>query len=661
MFHTSPRLDALYMLASDVALAPFKIYDKKGLKFDKENTEPIKEHPIYDILENPMPNNTEMDGYILSFLTEVYLQLIGEAFWVMERSKNGMPAEVYPIPPNWMLSTPTTNVPYYFIVPLGNTSHKPLPIQPEDVIWFKEPDITSPFGRGRARTEAIGDELEADEFAAKYGKNFFYNDATPPIVIEAPGATADMVDRFKESWVQKVGGYLNARKPAVLPWKDAKITKLADNPREMDFVESRRFLRDLCNQHWALPPELMGILENSNRSTIDSAYYLWTKNVVSKRLARRESILNRQFVPMFDKNISLKYDNTIPEDEAFGLQRATTGLGASAITVDEWRHASGMTPLPNGRGDVLLRTFSVTEVPVTKVKAEEGEPVAPAENIQQTALNGAQIASLLALATAVSDGSLTRESARAIAIAAFPMTTREEIDAIFSSLVEGATKPPVAIPSDVAKILTKMNESPDELGRFSEEDSGGGSGESNGESSSSIALKLTANDKEGLEAYTSGQYSSINNALRSGDFSEPEVLSTIDKIDSAISKAEVVEGKFYRGAGASLMGHIAREAGLTRVSAIINDPSVLEGASMVEEGYLSTSKSSSIAEKMFSGKGGVVFELSSSGVKGLEISQAGLPTSEDEVVFRRGSKITITKVTYSSAEKLFRIKATVTP
>jgi hypothetical protein len=206
-----------------------------------------------------------------------------------------------------------------------------------------------------------------------------------------------------------------------------------------------------------------------------------------------------------------------------------------------------------------------------------------------------------------------------------------------------------------------MNESPDELGRFSEEDSGGGSGESNGESSSSIALKLTANDKEGLEAYTSGQYSSINNALRSGDFSEPEVLSTIDKIDSAISKAEVVEGKFYRGAGASLMGHIAREAGLTRVSAIINDPSVLEGASMVEEGYLSTSKSSSIAEKMFSGKGGVVFELSSSGVKGLEISQAGLPTSEDEVVFRRGSKITITKVTYSSAEKLFRIKATVTP
>ena len=39
MFHKSPRLDALYMLAGDVAEAEFKLYDKKGYKFDKENTE----------------------------------------------------------------------------------------------------------------------------------------------------------------------------------------------------------------------------------------------------------------------------------------------------------------------------------------------------------------------------------------------------------------------------------------------------------------------------------------------------------------------------------------------------------------------------------------------------------------------------------------------
>lgn len=372
LFHTSPRLDSLYMMASDVASATFKVYDKKQKKFDEENADPIQEHPIYDVLENPMPEHKEMDGFTLMFLTVVYRELIGEAFWLIERNNAGLPAEIYPVPPNWILTTPTAPTPYFMIVPMGNTSHKPLSVPDTDVIWFKEPNILSPFGRGRARTEAIGDELEADELAAKYGKNYFFNDATPPIVIEAPGATPEMAERFKESWFQKVGGYLNARKPGIIPWKDSKITKLADSAREMDFVETRKFLRDVCNQHWSQPPELSGILENSNRSTIDSAYYLWTKNAISKKLARMEATLNRQLVPMFDDSVVLKYDNVVPQDDAFDLQVATAGLGAGALTVNEWRQKNGMKPDEKG-GDIYLRPFALSPV-----NANESPPLAPA-------------------------------------------------------------------------------------------------------------------------------------------------------------------------------------------------------------------------------------------------------------------------------------------
>jgi SPP1 gp7 family putative phage head morphogenesis protein len=279
--------------------------------------------------------------------------------------------------------------------------------------------------------------LETDEFAAKYGKNYFYNDATPPLVIEAPGATQETADRFKESWMQKVGGLLNARKPAIIPWKDSKITKLADSVREMDFVESRRFLRDICNQHFSLPPELMGILENSNRSTIDSAYYLWTKNVITKKLQRMESTLNRQFVSMFDKSLVLCFDNIVPQDEAYKLNVVTTGLSAGAVTINEWRTANGLPPDEKG-GDTYLRPFSVVTVPVEeKGIEEEGTAIAEPTNIQQTALNGAQISSLLSLATSVVDGTLSREAARAIAAAAFPTLGDAELNAIFNSLVEG--------------------------------------------------------------------------------------------------------------------------------------------------------------------------------------------------------------------------------
>lgn len=445
LFHTSPRLDALYMLASDIANAKYKLYPKAGKRFDEEQVDPIRDHAIYDVLDNPMPGNPEMDEFTLHFLTNVYRELIGEAFWLLERNNAGLPVEVYPVPPNWVLTTPTDVLPYFMVVPMGNTSHKPLPVQPSDVVWFKDANIGSPFGRGRARTEAIGDELESDEYAAKYGKNYFYNDATPPIVIEAPGATQEQAEAFKASWVQKLGGFINARKPAIIPWKDSKITKLADSVREMDFVESRKFLRDVCNQHWSLPPELAGILENSNRSTIDSAYYLWTKNVVTKRIERYESALNRQFVPLFDKNIKLVYDSVVPDDKEFELQMLNSGLSSGVVTVNEWRKKNGL-PMDVVSGDVYLRAFNIMPVPlkkdVPKVNGattgdddQEQNNGTEAQSSTQIALNGAKVTSLVDLVTAATNGLIPIDSARAIASAAFPDMT-DDLDGIFGPIAD---------------------------------------------------------------------------------------------------------------------------------------------------------------------------------------------------------------------------------
>lgn len=71
---------------------------------------------------------------------------------------------------------------------------------------------------------------------------------------------------------------------------------------------------------------------------------------------------------------------------------------------------------------------------------------AEAGDVQATALNGAQIASLLELATNASTGALPKESAIAIAKAAFPLISDQEIESIFASIVEGGTKPePVAV------------------------------------------------------------------------------------------------------------------------------------------------------------------------------------------------------------------------
>lgn len=78
-----------------------------------------------------------------------------------------------------------------------------------------------------------------------------------------------------------------------------------------------------------------------------------------------------------------------------------------------------------------------------------------------TALNGAQISSLVALVTQVAQGLISIESGKAIAIASFPFLGKSVIDSIFS----GPTNPPApttpaAAPptreSDQSKVLLRL-------------------------------------------------------------------------------------------------------------------------------------------------------------------------------------------------------------
>jgi HK97 family phage portal protein len=382
-FHKTPMLDPVHMIASDFASTPYKIFNKTAYRKDFQNAEPFGDHPIYDLLDHPMPDHPEIDYYQLMYLTDVYYEIVGDTFWLIDR-QGTKPSGIYIIPPTWMLLTPTKDIPYFRIQPMGNTSHRYFNADPADVVWFKSPDAVNPYGRGRARAESIGDEIETHEFSSKYAKNFFYNDAIPPIILEMPGMSDVDAQRYKESWQERLGGFLNARKLGIVNKKDFKIHQLAQTQKEMDFVESRDFLIRMANEHSCVPPEMRGNTQNSNRATIDSAFYLWSKNVVNKRLHCLSSALNNQFVPMFDKNAIWKFDEIVPEDKEYKLKVLSAGVTLGTATRNEWRVGMDMKP-DDERGDVyLMNGFGIEEVPAFK-KPEPIEPPArePPKQIEE--------------------------------------------------------------------------------------------------------------------------------------------------------------------------------------------------------------------------------------------------------------------------------------
>jgi len=72
----------------------------------------------------------------------------------------------------------------------------------------------------------------------------------------------------------------------------------------------------------------------------------------------------------------------------------------------------------------------------------QGDTPAEGDNIQQTALNGSQIASLVEIATQVAEGLLPPDTARAIIGASFPTLTSEQINAIVGPLLDFEPRKP---------------------------------------------------------------------------------------------------------------------------------------------------------------------------------------------------------------------------
>ena len=151
---------------------------------------------------------------------------------------------------------------------------------------MKELNPLDPYKRGLGAAESLADEIETDEYAAKFQKKFFYNDATPTTLISMPGSSKDQRDRFRSEWNERFRGPFNSHGIATVDG-NVTVTKLAENMRDMDMTEGRRFLRDAVLEHFGVPREIMGITESSNRATSEAAQYIYAQNVIMPRLNRQ--------------------------------------------------------------------------------------------------------------------------------------------------------------------------------------------------------------------------------------------------------------------------------------------------------------------------------------------------------------------------------------
>lgn len=347
-FRTNPRLAVVERIASDLSFAEGKLFrvDENG------DEQEITAHPFLDFWANPNPLH-EMSSAALWRLLEIYLKLKGEGYFIMERDELGRPAELWPVPTHWVQMTPYQGFPYY-TVRLTNGQLMEVPV--DDMFVMKDLDPYDPFKRGLGQSEALADEIETDEYAAKFQKRFFFNDATPNLIIGMPKSTDEQRKRFRADWLERFKGVFQSHGVATVNG-DVTVNKIGESMKDMDMVNGRTFLRNAALEHYGVPREIMGITESSNRATSEAAQFIYAQNVLMPILRRREEAINHQLIPWFGDDLVWHFDDIVPRNQEFDKAVGLDGWNAGLLTKDEAREKLGMPPCKVG-GDVYKTQFS---------------------------------------------------------------------------------------------------------------------------------------------------------------------------------------------------------------------------------------------------------------------------------------------------------------
>lgn len=350
-FGKNPRMAVIDKISSDLSYVEGKLY-----RIDREgNKQELTSHPFLDFWRKPNPLY-EFTASSLWKLQNNYLLLKGEGYFIIERHGNGYPAELWPVPPQWVQATPYQGAPYYMV---KATDGAVMEVSVDDMFVMRDLNPLDPYKRGLGQSEAVADEIEIDEYAAKFQKKFFYNDATPGILIALPGSKKEEEDRFLARWKERFKGVDNSHGVAVLggpPNATATVTKISDHMKDLDMVNGRIFTRDAVMEHFGMPREIMGITQNSNRATADAAQYIYATNVLTPRLKNRQDAINLQLLPAYGDDLLWEYEDIIPKDKEFEKTVAIEGWNASLLTKNESREKLGMERVR--QGDIYKINFA---------------------------------------------------------------------------------------------------------------------------------------------------------------------------------------------------------------------------------------------------------------------------------------------------------------
>ena len=469
-------------LSGDLAQLPSRYAMQKAAEYGDDYEIVTDAHPLLTLLAKVNPYQNGFDAAVLRVL---YTELTGNAYLhpVIDPAL-GVPVELWTMPPQWMKivpGNPQRGEPWITGYEYGRNDAQRQDFTPDEVIHFKNPNPRDLY-YGLGKVESAWGAVTSNQALHEMDYHFFANKSRPDYLLVTQGNASDEeLERFTAQVETKLRGTnKTGRFLAITGQVDLKPLQFP--PKDL---QGREEIVEEIAAVFGVPVSMLRA-NDPNLASATVGFATWKETTILPMLRMDEEVLNQNLLPLFgiEEDAFLAYDNPVRADESLESTKRLSYVAGGILTINEARMQEGLDPLPAPLADRPLiggqplggaMPFGGIGQPAPRPAAEEQAPVAPQataapqEAIADTALNGAQVTSLVDLATAVGTGALPKETAIAIAAAAFPAIAPNQIRAMFDPIERVASPDqlsgPLDAPADEAEeIASKSVETKDALG-----------------------------------------------------------------------------------------------------------------------------------------------------------------------------------------------------
>lgn len=314
--------------------------------------EEVFDHDALELLDKV---NNQMTRRELFETLHAHLDLAGEGFWHVDRGERATmsPQSIVPLLPDKIQIVPGEESligGYIYRFTDKDGTAKEIPLEPQEVVFFKEPNPTDLF-RGRSVVQAAAQTIDVDDSGEMWNwHSFRHGTSAKPAFSTEQVMDEESLKRQYAMLLEHWSGVEHANKPMIL-MGGLKAENLGMSNKDMEFIEGQKWTRDKIMALFGTTKTILGITEDVNRANAETNEFVFAKYMVKPRVEKVVDYLNEFYLPMFrgTERMFFMTSDPVPANAEQEVEVFSKALaGGSWMTPNEVREIKGLTPVDNG-------------------------------------------------------------------------------------------------------------------------------------------------------------------------------------------------------------------------------------------------------------------------------------------------------------------------